>query len=89
MYPLTYSIRHSQSGQACMDKMWESKSNHNSGSDKDVGSNLRFQNLRKKEGFFYIHEQDEMSLIVQSNTLINPCFRFYVRGVTDSLKNFR
>ena len=66
-----------------MDKMWESKSNHNSGSDKDVGSNLRFQNLRKKEKrrvFFYIHEQDEMSLIVQSNTLINPFFQFYMRG---------
>ena len=61
-----------------MDKMWESKFNHNGGSDKDVGSDLRFKVGKKerKRGEVYIHEQDEMSLIVQSNTLINPWFKF-------------
>ena len=87
---LAYSIRYSKSAQISMDKMSESISNHNGGSDKDVGSDssLRFKiRERKKKGWLYIHEQDEMSLIVQSNTLINPCFEFYVRGLQLVLKN--
>ena len=84
---LAYSIRYSKSAQISMDKMSESISNRNGGSDKDVGSDSSLcfkiggKRKRKKKGWFNIHEQDEMSFIVQSNTLINPCFEFYVRGL--------
>ena len=49
---LAYSIRYSKSAQISMDKMSESISNHNGGSDKDVGSDssLRFKNRKKKKG---------------------------------------
>ena len=62
---LAYSIRYSKSAQISMDKMSESISNHNGGSDKDVGSDLRFQNLRKKEirggGFLHTRTRRNVS----------------------------
>ena len=62
-----YSIRYSKSAQISMDKMSESISNHNGGSDKDVGSDssLRFKIREKRKirgGFTYMNKTKCLSL---------------------------